>query len=142
MSDETVLATIAARFAASWTATPLAQENDLFRAPEPPSAWLLWEVTAQQLDQESIGAGSRTANRWREFGQLWIHLLVPAGTGSATARTLMRQAVDLFRGQDIGALTFHGAQIGTGESAQPGERGVKDGKWWRLSAAIEWDRDL
>lgn len=142
MSDETVYAAVQSRLSTLWTATPVAHENAQFRLPEPPAPWLYAEITAEVLDQRSIGAGSRDANRWREVGQLWLHLFAPAGTGSLTARALLRQAVDLFRGQDIGAITFTSAHVGVGESAQPGERGVRDGMWWRLSASIDWERDL
>lgn len=145
MSSDAVYAAIQARFAAAWNPTPacpVAYENDVFRVPQPAAPWLLVELTANLLDQRGIGAGTRTDNLWREVGQLWLHLFVPAGTGSLTARALLSQAVELFRGRDLGDLTFTSAMIGTGESAQPGERGVKDGMWWRLSAAIEWERDL
>lgn len=142
MSSEAVYAAIQAHVTANWTQTPVAWENDLFRPPATPNPWLLVEITAMQMDQRSIGAGTRNANYWREIGQLWLHLFVPSGTGSLTARALLRQAVDLFRGTDIGAITFTSAQIGVGESAQVAERGVRDGMWWRLSAAVEWERDL
>jgi hypothetical protein len=142
MSDETVYAAIQARLASDWTATPVAYENDVFRVPAPPSPWLLVEITGLMTEQVSIGAGSRNANRWREDGQLWLHLFVPVSTGSLTARALLRQAVDLFRGTDLGAITFMSAHVGVGESAQPDQRGVRDGMWWRLSAAIDWQRDL
>jgi hypothetical protein len=140
MSSEAVYATIRTHLQDNWTTTPIAWENEVFTQPEPPAPFLFVEITADLLDQRSIGAP--TGNLWREMGALHLHLFAPFGTGSTIARTYLRQLVDLFRGRDIADLTFTSAAIGIGETAQRGERGVADGAWWRISASVMWERDL
>jgi hypothetical protein len=138
MSTATLYAAIRARLTDEWTACPVAWENESFTVPETvagPQPWMMVEITGSQFQQQTIGAGSRDANRWREMGQMWIHVFAPTNTGSATARGLLHQAVDLFRGTELGTTTFLGASIGIGERAEV------NGTWWRLSAAIDFERD-
>lgn len=121
-----------------WTACAVAYENESFTVPETtegPQPWMMIEMTGRLFEQVSIGAGTRDANRWREDGMLWLHVYAPVNTGSATARTLIHSAVDLFRGTDLGTATFIGAAIGVGEAAEA------NGTWWRISASIEFQRD-
>ena len=120
----------------AWATTPLAFENDGFDVPSDPEAWVLIEVVGNFFEQETIGAETREANLWREGGQLYAHVMVPRGTGSAQARQIARDIVDLFRGQDIGTLTFLDASIGAGEA------GDADGSYFRMTATIDWSRDL
>jgi len=54
---------------------------------------------------------------------------------STNARTLAKQAVDLFRGTDLGTIRFRTASLGAGE---PGET---DGNYYRMSATLDWERD-
>lgn len=139
MSSEVLYAAIRERLTASWTATPVCYENETFAPPQEaggPGSWMQVEITAQQTNQISIGAGSRDANAWREVGMLWLHVFVPSNSGSAVARALARQAVDLFRGTELGSTTFLGASIGLGD------RSEVNGSWWRLSAAVDFEREL
>ncbi|MCV9997328.1 phage tail terminator-like protein [Pararhizobium sp. YC-54] len=121
---------------AAWSATPLAFENDGFNVPIDPEPWVLVEIVGNFFEQESIGAETRDANLWREGGQLYAHVMVPRGNGSRQARVFAAQIVDLFRGEDIGMLTFRDASIGAGEA------GDVDGSYYRLTATIDWRRDL
>lgn len=121
---------------ANWLTTTIAWENEQFTPPEPPAAWIAVEVTGNLLSQASLGAGA-DGNLWREGGMVWLHVFVPAFTGSETARTYARNLVGLFRGLALNADTirFRDASIGLGQA------GSDDGLWWRLSASVEWQSD-
>ena len=141
MSSDTLHAALRAYLEANWTATPLAWENEAFEAPRDalgnPLPWVMVEASGNLCAQASIGAGSAAANLWREEGLVWLHVFVPTGTGSALARQHARALVDLFRGLTLaaGTIRYRDASIGRGEP------GSDDGKWWRISAGVEWQRD-
>lgn len=118
-----------------WTATPLAFENDGFKGPNQPVAWVLIEIFGDFYEQESIGAETQAANLWREAGQLLAHVNVPRGTGSRDARVHAAAIVDLFRGLEIGPVVFTTASIGAREP------GVTDGSYFRMTATVDWSRD-
>lgn len=119
----------------TWSATPLAFENDGFDGPADPEHWILIEIVGNFFEQETIGAETRDANLWREGGQIYAHVMAPRGAGSRQARVHANAIVNLFRGQDIGMLTFRDASIGAGEA------GDVDGSYFRLTATIDWQRD-
>lgn len=118
-----------------WTDTPLVFENEDWPTPDEPVAFVFVEIFGDLMDQASIGAETQAANRWRENGQLSLHVLVPRGGGTRQARQLSRQLYDLFRGQEIGAIRFGTASIGAGE---PGEM---DGNYYRMTVTIDVERD-
>lgn len=118
-----------------WTVTPLVFENEDFELANEPEAVVFVEIFGDLMDQASIGAETVAANRFRETGQLSLHVLVPRGGGTRQARQLSRQLYDLFRGQEIGAIRFGTASIGAGE---PGEM---DGNYYRMTVAIDVERD-
>ncbi|WP_408913806.1 hypothetical protein [Brucella pseudogrignonensis] len=118
-----------------WTVTPLVFENEDFDLADEPEALVFVEIFGDLMDQASIGAETVAANRWRENGQLSLHVLVPRGGGTRQARQLSRQLYDLFRGQEIGAIRFGTASIGAGE---PGEM---DGNYYRMTVTIDVERD-
>lgn len=118
-----------------WTVTPLVFENEDFDLADEPEALVFVEVFGDLMDQASIGAETVEANRWRENGQLSLHVLVPRGGGTRHARQLSRKLYDLFRGQEIGAIRFGTASIGAGE---PGEM---DGNYYRMTVTIDVERD-
>lgn len=119
-----------------WTVTPIAFENDGYDPPSDPEHWILVEIFGDFIEQESIGAEARSGNLWREGGQLYVSVMAPRGSGTRQARIFAGQIVDLFRGLDIGSITFLNASIGAGE------RGETDGSYFRITATIDWSRDL
>ena len=138
MTTAAFSAAVRALLDAQWTSCSVAYENESFTVPETtdgPQPWMMVEMTGRLFDQRSIGAGTRTANRWREEGQLFLHVFAPVNSGSATARTLIHAAVDLFRGTDLGTASLTAASIGLGETVDA------NGTWWRISATIDFQRD-
>lgn len=120
----------------NWTVTPIAWPNEDFEKPNPPTPWVDVEFTRNIYAQESIGAAEQSENRWDEDGQLWLHLLVPVGTGSSAAGGAAKALAKIFRGRHLLAdsLDFLDASIGMGE---PGD---ENGNYWRISTSIEWRR--
>lgn len=123
-----------ARLVELWDAAdvPLRFPNEGFTVPNPARPWVIVEFSGDLYDQSSIGSDPRTANAFRERGWLDFHVMAPIGTGEERARAIARDLIDLFRGEDLGALHFEEASIGRGET------GDDAGMWWRISARIEW----
>lgn len=134
MASGAVYDAIKAYLKVNWTTTPIRFENETF-VPDG-TAFVAEEITGKLYAQESIGAITQAANRWDEEGTLWLHVLVPMGTGGSTARAYAKQLADLFRGLVLlsNSLEFREAFIGRG---QPGH---EDGAYYRVSVYINWRR--
>lgn len=120
----------------AWQYAPIAYPNEAFSAPEPPAPWVDFEITGTLYGQQSIGAHVQSENRWDEDGQIWLHVMVPVGTGGAAARGAAKTLANIFRGLTLlsGGLEFLDAQIGLGE---PGD---DNGNYFRISVSIDWRR--
>jgi len=110
-------------------------ENEGVITPDPPSPWVLVEVFGREYLQTSIGSGDPDAERWTEDGTLNAHVMVPLGTGATEASRIAQVLVRLLRGVRLPNDTeFEGAAIGAGD---PGD---ERGKYWRLTASVDWKR--
>lgn len=121
----------------AWTTSPLVFENFDYQLPDEPAAFVyveIWSIPGG-FDQASIGADPRSGNLWREYGTLDLYVMTPNGTGSGAARAQADALLNLFRGQDIGTLTFLGASIGEGQPGRP------FANYWGLNTSISWRRD-
>jgi hypothetical protein len=137
MSSAIAFDTISQRLTANWTSTPLVFENDAYDLPNEPAKFVyveIWGIPGG-FDQASIGGGDRDDNLWREYGTLDIHVMVPVGTGSRDGRASCDALVDLFRGFEIGDVTFREASVGEG---RPGREFAN---YWAMTASISWRRD-
>lgn len=134
MASDAVYDAVRGYLASNWSETPIAWENEAFTRPEPMAPWLAVEIAGSLYSQESIGADTQAANRWDEAGTLFLHVFVPAGTGSSTARRHCKTLADLFRGARLigDALEFMDASIGLGE---PGD---EEGTTYRISVSVDW----
>lgn len=122
---------------ANWNSSPLVYENDAYELPDQPAAFVyveIWGIPGG-FDQASIGAGARDDNLWREYGTLDLHVMIPTGTGSRPGRVYCDSLVGLFRGLDLGTLTFREASVGEGK---PGRQFAN---YWAMTASISWRRD-
>ena len=133
MASYTAYRAIRDYLAAEWTTTPLAWENESFDAAEL-TPWVRAEVTSSSFQQESIGAGEITANRWVEVGSLFMMVMVPSGTGTDLARSYADTLTNLFRGLDLIDFEFTRISIGLGRVSS------EDGNWWQLPTEVEWER--
>ena len=133
MTTATAYAAIRAHLEAQWTTTPLAWDNEVFDTPED-GVFVMAQVTGDRWDQHSIGAGTRTANRWEEEGELLLSVIVPTGTGSLLARQHAEALANIFRGLNLGDIEFRDISIGLGVAAED------RGPWWLLPIRINWIR--
>ena len=102
--------------------------NEPFRQPEPSRGpWLSVESSGDVLAPIELGDGA-----WVEEGRLYVHVLVPAYSGSRVARELAKGVANAFRGLGPAPTRYYGASIGAG---QPDD---VDGTTWRLTVVIDW----
>lgn len=120
---------------ASLQFAPLVFENFDDELPDEPAHFIQVEIYGDFFDQASIGAETRTANLWREVGQIYLHVMTRNGIGTRLARQYAGLAIDLFRGMEIGTVIFREASLGAGE---PGK--VK-ANYYAMTATINWQRD-
>lgn len=100
--------------------------NEPFVLPEPPAVWLAVESEGDVM--APIELGGRT---WQEEGTFYVHVMAPAGQGTAEARVLAEAVMGLFRGLGPASMTYLGGAIGRGGPSD-------DGAWWRLSASVDF----
>lgn len=133
MSTATAYSAIKAFLDANFTAAPLVYENTDTPQADTPVAFVFVEISGNSYRQASTGGGL-TDNLFRENGLLWLHVMVPSGAGSVTARTHAETLITLLRNAELvsGKLVFMDASVGLGEP------GTEDGNYWRLSVSIEW----
>ncbi|KPF84467.1 hypothetical protein IP70_15670 [alpha proteobacterium AAP38] len=136
MTSLVVYDAVRSRIETQWTATPIAWPNEPLTLPVEGTAgfdgcFVALEFDGRLFGQASIGAPDD--QRWDEAGTVWAHVMAPAGSGERVQRGHAVAFVDLFRGQEIGAIEFQDCEIGPGG---PDE----DGSWWRISVRIEFTR--
>lgn len=134
MSTASVYSSIKTFLDANWTTTPLAYENYDYPVPNTPAAFVVVEITGNSYRQASIGANSQ--NLFRENGLLWLHVMVPSGTGSLTARTYAETLVELLRSRElVSGLILGDSSVGLGDKS------TENGNYWCLSMSVEWQLD-
>jgi hypothetical protein len=115
--------------------TDVVFENDPYDLPDTPKEFVYVEIYGDFFGQISLGVEPREDNLWREAGQVYFHVMTPNGTGSRAARDLAKKLVGLFRGQDIGGVTFRDASIGAGD---PGRTFAN---YYAMTATQNFERD-
>lgn len=102
--------------------------NEPFEQPDPASGlWLSVEAVGDVLAPIEMGGGG-----WQEEGRLFVHVMVPAFSGSDAARVLAKQVANVFRFTGPNPTRYFGASIGGGERADV------EGTLWRLTVVIDW----
>lgn len=136
MTSLVVYDAVRARVEVEWTATPVEWPNEPVTLPPEGTpgfdgCWIALEFHGRLFGQASIGAPGD--QRWDEDGTIWAHVLAPVGSGERLMRGHAVAFIDLFRGQEIGAVEFQDCEIGPGGADE-------DGCWWRISARIDFTR--
>lgn len=118
--------------AGAWSDAPLRYPNEAFTPPDGP--WVDFEIEGSLFGQQSIGEHVQADNRWDEEGRIWLHVMVPTGSGGARARGAAKRIAGLFRGKTLlsNQLEFLDASIGAGS---PGD---ENGAWFMISVSIDW----
>lgn len=121
--------------AATATGQPLAGltvewPNEAFTRPDPPAPFLSVEMAGDGMGAIEMGG----QGAWQERGQLFLHVLVPTGTGTTGVRAIAKALSDLFRNvsTEANALIYERQSIGMGEPEED------DGPWWVMSVSVAW----
>lgn len=110
-------------------------ENEVLQTPDLVPCWIYIEIFGREYLQTSIGSGDPSKERWMEDGTVHAHVMVPIKTGAVEASRVATLFVRLLRGVKLPNNTeFGDAAIGAGD---PGD---ERGKYWRLSATMDWER--
>ena len=103
--------------------------NEPFAVPsaDPQASWLKVDCVGDVLVPIEVGATA-----WQESGVLFVDVMVPAKTGSDTARTLAKAVANAFR--QLGPRNVVYRQASIGNRQEPDDEGV----WWGLTVTVEW----
>lgn len=118
-----------------WNISPLVFENETPTSPTHGEAFVLVEIFGRLFDLASIGAEEPEGNLWREQGTLWLHVMMPAWTGTTVGRQQAWQLAKLFLRQPIEGMEFREARVGMGEPVET------DGSYARMTLSLDWQRD-
>lgn len=121
-----------ARLTAGWSDTDLVFENESYRLPKSPKAFVYIEIVGADYPQESIGAPG--ANLFRESGVTYLHVMVPDDTGSRVARGHADALTALFREKDTDGVKIDDMAIGSGDP------GRSFANYWALTVTLWWHR--
>lgn len=118
----------------SFSACPVAWENDNYKPAATTEVYVRGEVVGSTYLQESIGMNEQADNRWDETGFVIFWVLVRKGSGSRECHRIGGMLAKLFRGALLldDSLEFLQASIGGGEPADV------EGDWWRMPVEIEF----
>lgn len=118
--------------AGAWQMAPIRYPNDPFIVPDGP--WVDFEIAGSIFGQQSIGQSVQADNRWDEEGQIYLHVVTPAGSGSSRTRGAAKYLAELFRGKTLlgGQLEFLDSSIGLGDP------GHGEGNAYRVTVSIDW----
>jgi hypothetical protein len=99
--------------------------------PAPPKPWVDIEVAANTAGPMQIGY-----DLWVETGQIFIHLMVPRGSGMRPALVQRKAFSTAFRG--INNTTIPGLIYSDDQSMDPMGPGTDDGVYRRLTLIVRY----
>lgn len=117
-------------------ATIVEMYNDTAIPPKELQPWVAAQFPGGTEEQMSIGAPG--SNTWREDGTIFIHYVVPTGTGIRDSLLAAEELRDLFRGKIISGVNFYRADP---PSAEKGATILTGGNWYGVSFAVDYDFD-
>lgn len=138
MSSLTAYNALRSWLEANWSVTALRFENETKYAPAGDlPAFVYLEVVGDLFSQLSIGAGSPSANLWRETGSAILHCCVKSGSGVQLARGYASTLADMMRGLALSpGLQCQDMAIGFGGPF------VADGNYFAVPLRTDWFRNV
>lgn len=119
-----------------WDATPVIYENETYEVPVGVNGerlpFVFVEIFGGTMQQVSVGAPG--ANSWVEVGVAFLHVMVPANSGSATAREHATALAHLFRERPMGEIFVRDLSFGAGEPGQDFPN------YWSMAVRATWER--
>jgi hypothetical protein len=110
MAGKAVEDAVAARLAASWTATAIVEDDTTGQGPADGSPYVTIEYPVAREDQITIGAPGN--NVFRESGAFRIKLVSPTGQGLDQALAWIDQLRAIFRGKQFSGVTTYAPSPG------------------------------
>jgi hypothetical protein len=115
--------------AAASLSLPVAWPNEAFTTPEPPAPWLAVEASASTDDPIEL-----TGGMWQEDGLVWLHVMIPSGSGIDAGLTIRKSLANAFRSVTDAAVGL----IYQGANFDPSGPGTDDGMYQRLTAMVSY----
>jgi hypothetical protein len=137
MSSKPVRDAVGNFLAANWLTTPIVAVNNVFPTPPSLEPWIAVQFVTGAEAQASLGDPGN--NVYRETGTIFVHIVVPAGTGDALALTYAEELRTLFRN-----ARFDGVHCLSADppNTEPGTTVVADdGAWFGASFAVDYEYD-
>jgi len=104
---------------------PVAWPNEVFDAlPEPPAPFV-----AVELQGDGAEPYEMTGGVWREDGSLYLHVMVPTGSGITEGLRLRKALADGFRGLPPRAVVYSSFGFDPGSNDE-------EGNWHRLTLRV------
>lgn len=116
--------------AAAGLGITVAWPNETFTPPQTPAIWLDVEGSANTADPIELTGGV-----WQEDGSIWLHVMVPVGTGIVSGLTARKALSNAFRSVSDAAV---GLVYRDGMSFDPLAAADDDGVYRRLTVAISY----
>lgn len=114
-----------ARLEAAALGHPIEWPNERFVTPSPPRPWLSVRGESYVLEPIELGHGA-----WEERGILYVHVMVPVGTGCAVSRQIGWDVAKIYRGA-AGYTVYRRVSLDDGV---PDENGL----WFVTTVSIDW----
>jgi Bacteriophage related domain of unknown function len=138
LSSKAVRDAFRAYLAANWTTTPIVAVTNEFTTPPSLSPWVALQFLAGTEEQVSLG--SPGYNIFRESGTVFIHVIVPTGTGDEVALGYAETLRTLFRGATFGGVRCFAIDP---PSTEPGTTVLADdGAFFGCSMACDYIFDV
>jgi hypothetical protein len=138
MSSKPVRDAVTAYLAANWLTTPIVDVSNVFPTPPSLEPWIAVQFVTGSEEQASLGAPGN--NLYRESGTLFLHVIVPAGTGDALCLEYAETLRTLFRSARFDGVHCLGADP---PNTEPGASVVgDDGAWFGASFAVDYEYDI
>ena len=118
---------IEVRLGSNWTTTAIAHDNGSYD-PTPNTAFI--RVIIDEVDSKQVTLGTTPCHR--VIGLIHIMIMVPTGTGTATARNYADDLTDIFRNADFSDIKCQSPKI---------RRGGDVGEHYQLSLLIPFYTD-
>lgn len=134
MASKAVMDAIAARLAASWTATPVDTLNSVGDPPADGSPFLTVQYPIASEEQITVGAPGN--NVFRESGVIRFVLSIQRGLGVDQGMSMVDMLRVLFRGKQFDGVTTWGASPPVLDDRND------SGNYWTLSLVVPYYFDL
>lgn len=135
MASPEVWADAQARVAAVATALGLTVNypNAETQEPELGDDGVLPSFLAIEIEADGAAPYELGNSIWLEDGRLWVHVLIPTGSGITDGLAIRKAVANAFR-----ATPNSGAILWDAFSFPPGGRDESSGNWFRLSLGISY----